>query len=159
MTSQAEKTWVRAQVIVEAPIERAFQVFTEGIGSWLPPEYNILAAELAQRVFELRVGGHVYDRGVDSTECHWARVLAYEPPKRVVISWDISPQWQVETKLEKTSEVEVRFISEAPERTHVELEHRYLERHGEGWEQTRDAVGSEGGWPGCLRSFAERLAA
>ena len=86
-------------------------------------------------------------------------MLAYEPPKRVVISWDISPQWQVETKLEKTSEVEVRFISEAPERTHVELEHRYLERHGEGWEQTRDAVGSEGGWPGCLRSFAERLAA
>jgi len=159
MTRQAEKTSVRAQVVVEAPIERAFQVFTEGIGSWFPPEYNILAVAIAERVFEPRVGGHVYDRGIDGSECHWARVLAYEPPKRVVISWDISPQWQIETDPQKTSEVEVKFISEAPERTRVELEHRHLERHGEGWQQTRDAVGSEGGWPGCLRKFAERLAA
>ena len=159
MTKQTEKTSVRAQVVVEAPIERAFQVFTEGIGSWFPPEYNILAVEIAERVFEPRVGGHVYDRGIDGSECHWARVLAYEPPERVVISWDISPQWQIENELARTSEVEVRFISEAPKRTRVELEHRHLDRHGEGWEQTRDAVGSEGGWPGCLRRFAERLAA
>ena len=115
--------------------------------------------KIAERVFEPRVGGHVYDRGIDGSECHWARVLAYEPPERVVISWDISPQWQIETDPQKTSEVEVKFISEAPERTRVELEHRHLERHGEGWQQTRDAVGSEGGWPGCLRKFAERLAA
>jgi uncharacterized protein YndB with AHSA1/START domain len=101
----------------------------------------------------------VYDRGVDGSECHWARVLAYEPPERVVISWDISPRWQIETDPEKTSEVDVRFISEAPERTRVELEHRHLDRHGEGWEQTRESVGGEGGWPGCLRSFGERVAA
>src|SRR5262245_63129860 len=87
MTKETEKTSVRAQVVVEAPIERAFQVFTEGIGSWFPPEYNILAVQIAERVFEPRVGGHVYDRGIDGSECHWARVLAYEPPKRVVISW------------------------------------------------------------------------
>jgi uncharacterized protein YndB with AHSA1/START domain len=86
-------------------------------------------------------------------------VLVYEPPSRVVISWDLTPQWQVETDISRTSEVEVRFISEAPERTRVEVEHRNLERHGEGWEGIRDAVGSPDGWPGCLRRFAERLAA
>lgn len=158
-TTQAEETSVRAQIVVEAPIERAFQVFTAGIGSWFPPEYNLLEVEIAERVFEPRVGGHIYDRGTDGSECHWARVLAYEPPQRVVISWDISPQWQVETDPEKTSEVEVRFISEAPERTRVELQHRNLERHGDGWEQIRDSVRSEGGWPGCLQRFAERLVA
>jgi uncharacterized protein YndB with AHSA1/START domain len=158
MTTQAQETTVRAQVVVEAPIEQAFTVFTEGIGTWFPPEYNLLAVEIAERVFEPRVGGHVYDRGIDGTECHWGRVLAYEPPKRVVISWDISPQWQIETDPAKTSEVEVRFSAETSDRTRVELEHRHLERHGEGWQQLRESVGGEGGWPGCLRKFAERLA-
>jgi uncharacterized protein YndB with AHSA1/START domain len=86
-------------------------------------------------------------------------VLAYEPPNRVVISWDISPQWQIETDPDKTSEVDVRFIAETPERTRVELEHRNLDRHGPGWESERDGVGGEGGWPLYLRRFAERLAA
>ena len=84
-------------------------------------------------------------------------MLAYEPPDRVLISWDINPQWQIETDPAKTSEVEVRFIAEAPERTRVELEHRNLDRHGDGWEQMRDAVGSEGGWPRGLHAFAQRL--
>ena len=102
-----------------------------------------------------REGGHLYDRGVDGSECRWARVLAYEPPNRVVISWDISPQWQIETDLEKASEVEVRFVSEAPERTRVELEHRNLERHGEGWEAVPDGVAAGDGWPRYLQRFAE----
>ncbi|HZA89073.1 MAG TPA: SRPBCC family protein [Solirubrobacterales bacterium] len=157
MTTQAQQASVRTQIVVEAPIERAFQVFTEDFGSFKPPEHNILGVDLAETVFEPREGGHLYDRGVDGSECRWARVLAYEPPNRVVISWDINPQWQIETDLEKTSEVEVRFISEAPERTRVELEHRNLDHHGEGWEGVRDAVGSEGGWPLYLRRFAELL--
>ena len=159
MSIQAAETSVRTSIVVEAPLERAFSVFTTGIGSWFPSEYNLLDVDIAERVFEPHVGGRVYDRGVDGSECHWARVLAYEPPERVVISWDISPRWQIETDPEKTSEVDVRFISEAPERTRVELEHRHLDRHGEGWEQTRESVGGEGGWPGCLRSFGERVAA
>jgi uncharacterized protein YndB with AHSA1/START domain len=157
MTKQ--ETSVRAQVVVEAPIEHAFSVFTEGIGTWFPREYNLLSVAIAERVFEPRVGGRVYDRGVDGSECHWGRVLAYEPPQRVVISWNINPQWQIETDAKKVSEVEVRFIAEAPKRTRVELEHRHLERAGTGWEQLRAAVDSEGGWPGCLRAFAARLAA
>jgi uncharacterized protein YndB with AHSA1/START domain len=157
MSMQATGTSVRTSIVVEAPIERAFTVFTEDIGSWWPPDHHILEAELAEMVFEPREGGHVYDRGVDGSECRWARVLAYERPSRVVISWDISPEWQIETDLEKTSEVEVRFVSEAADRTRVELEHRNLERHGEGWEKMRDAVGSPDGWDGGLRAFANRL--
>jgi uncharacterized protein YndB with AHSA1/START domain len=157
MTTQAQEASVRTQIVVEAPIERAFRVFTEDFGSFKPREHNMLGVEIAETVFEPRVGGHLYDRGVDGSECRWARVLAYEPPNRVMLSWDISPQWQIETDLEKTSEVEVRFISETPERTRVELEHRNLDRHGPGWEQERDGVGGEGGWPLYLQRFAEVL--
>jgi uncharacterized protein YndB with AHSA1/START domain len=145
-------------VVVDAPIERALTVFTEGIGTWFPPEYNLLAVPIAERVFEPRVGGDVYDRGVDGSICRWARVLAYEPPIRIVISWDISPRWQIETDRARTSEVEVRFTRESANRTRVDLEHRHLERHGEGWEQLRDAVRDEGGWPSALRKYTERLA-
>ena len=156
MTTQAEQeTTVRTQVVVEAPVDRAFRVFTENFGSFKPPEHNLLEVDIAETVFEPREGGHLYDRGVDGSECRWARVLAYEPPERVVISWDINPQWQIEIDLEKTSEVEVRFISEAPGRTRVELEHRNLDRHGAGWEGVREGVGGEGGWPLYLQRYAE----
>jgi uncharacterized protein YndB with AHSA1/START domain len=157
MSTQTQATSVRTTVVVEAPIERAFRVFTEDFGSFKPPEHNMLAVEIAETVFEPRAGGHLYDRGVDGSECRWARVLAYEPPNRVVISWDISPHWQVETNLEKTSEVEVRFISETPDRTRVELEHRNLDRHGEGWQSLRDGVDSGDGWPLYLERFAALL--
>src|SRR5437588_8142734 len=140
-------------IVVRAPIERAFTVFTENIGSWWSPDHHIIEAPLAEMVFEPRVGGHIYDRGVDGSECRWARVLAYEPPHRLLFSWDINPQWQLESDPTRTSEVEVRFTAESPERTYVELEHRNLDRHGEGWEQMRDAVGSPGGW--SLQRFAD----
>jgi uncharacterized protein YndB with AHSA1/START domain len=154
MTTQAQDTSVRTQIVVEVPIERAFAVFTERFDNIKPREHNMLAVEIAGTVFEAREGGRIYDRGIDGSECQWARVLAYEPPDRVVFSWDISPQWQIESDLEKTSEVELRFISETPERTRVELEHRNLDRHGEGWEGERAAVGGEGGWPLYLQRFA-----
>ena len=157
MTMQAADTSVRTSITVQAPIDRAFAMFTDGIGTWWPPENHILQVELAEIVFEPRVGGHVYDRGVDGSESRWARVLAYEPPGRVVFSWDINPRWQIEADPAKTSEVEVRFTAEGPERTHVELEHRNLDRHGEGWEQMRDAVGSPNGW--SLQPFADALRA
>jgi uncharacterized protein YndB with AHSA1/START domain len=157
MTTQAQDTSVRTQVVVDVPIERAFAVFTDDFDSIKPREHNILQVEIAETVFEPREGGRIYDRGVDGTECQWARVLAFEPPERVVFSWDISPQWQIETDHQKTSEVEVRFVSETPERTRVELEHRNLDRHGAGWESERDGVGGEGGWPLYLQRFAELL--
>jgi uncharacterized protein YndB with AHSA1/START domain len=82
-------------------------------------------------------------------------VLAYEPPTRVVISWDISPYWRIETDPDKTSEVEVRFHVESPTQTTVELEHRHLDRHGEGWEGVREGVDADEGWPLYLHRYAE----
>jgi uncharacterized protein YndB with AHSA1/START domain len=154
---QAETT-IQTSIVVEAPIEQAFSVFTDDIGSWFPPEYNLLAVDIEKRVFETHVGGHVYDIGTDGSECRWARVLAYEPPNRVVFSWDLSPQWQVETDHDKTSEIEVRFTAESPDRTRVDLEHRNLERHGEGWEGQHEQLGGEGGWPGVMHRYADRVA-
>ncbi|HEY3729017.1 MAG TPA: SRPBCC family protein [Solirubrobacteraceae bacterium] len=157
MSTQVAATSVKTAITVRAPITHAFSMFTDGIGTWWPPEHHLLQGELAEMVFEPRVGGHVYDRGVDGSECRWARVLAYEPPTRLVISWDINTRWQLETDLDKTSEVEVRFTAETPDRTRVELEHRNLDRHGEGWEQMRDAVGSPEGWD--LQPFAQAVEA
>jgi uncharacterized protein YndB with AHSA1/START domain len=155
MSTQASDTATRHSIVVEAPIESAFSVFTDGFGGFKPREHNLLQVDIAETVFETHVGGNIYDRGVDGSECRWARVLAFEPPNRVVFSWDISPQWQIETDLDKTSEVEVRFIAEAPDRTRVELEHRNLDRHGAGWESERDGVGGDQGWPLYLERFAE----
>jgi uncharacterized protein YndB with AHSA1/START domain len=158
MTTQAQAASVKTQVVVDAPVERAFSVFTEQFDRIKPREHNMLGVEIAETVFEPREGGRIFDRGVDGSECQWARVLAFEPPERLVFSWDISPQWQIETDPEKTSEVEIRFIAENPERTRVELEHRNLDRHGPGWESERDGVASEGGWPLYLQRYAELLA-
>jgi uncharacterized protein YndB with AHSA1/START domain len=155
--SNSPKTSVQTSIVVEVPIDHAFAVFTQDMGSWWPPEHHILQAELAEMVFEPREGGHVFDRGTDGSECRWARVLAYEPPERVVFSWDISLAWQIESDSTKTSEVEVRFVSESPVRTRVVLEHRNIDHHGDGWEQMRDAVGSPEGWAVGLQRFAARL--
>jgi uncharacterized protein YndB with AHSA1/START domain len=157
MSNAPSSTTVHSSVVVNVPIEDAFRVFTEDFGRFKPAEHNMLGVEIAETVFEPRVGGHLYDRGVDGSECRWARILAFEPPARVVFSWDISPYWQVETDLTKTSEVEVSFIAESPERTRVELEHRYLERHGDGWEGVRAGVDGDDGWPLYLRRYADLL--
>jgi uncharacterized protein YndB with AHSA1/START domain len=158
MSMHAAETSVGASVVVAAPIERAFSIFTDDFGRFKPREHNMLQVEIAETVFEPRVGGHLYDRGVDGSECRWARVLAYEPPHRVLFSWDISPHWQLESDLARSSEVEVRFVAEAPDRTRVELEHRNLERHGEGWESLREGVAGDQGWPLYLRQFGALLA-
>jgi uncharacterized protein YndB with AHSA1/START domain len=107
MSTQAADTSVSTSIVVAAPIDRAFRVFTQDFDRIKPREHNMLAVDIAETVFERRVGGRIFDRGVDGSECQWARVLAFEPPDRVVFSWDISPQWQIESDLDKTSEVEV----------------------------------------------------
>ena len=150
---------VRREVVVDAPIERAFEVFTERFGDFKPKEHNLLGAPIVETRFEPHVGGHIYDRAADGSECRWARVLAFEPPDRVVFSWDISPYWQLETDEANASEVEVRFIAETPERTRLELEHRNLDRHGPGWEGVRDGVADDAGWPLYLSRYAEVVAA
>ena len=157
MTTQAQATSLRSEIVVDAPVERAFTVFTEQFDRIKPREHNLLGADIAETVFEPRVGGAIYDRGVDGSECRWARVLAYEPPDRVVFSWDIGPTWQIETDPGRASEVEVRFVAESPERTRVELEHRHIDRHGDGWEGVREGVSADQGWPLYLQRYADLL--
>ena len=154
MTTQAHATTVRTEVVVDTPADHAFRVFTECFDVIKPREHNMLGVDIAESVFEPRAGGRVYDRGVDGSECRWARVLAYEPPNRVVFSWDISPCWQLETEPANTSEVEVRFVAETPQRTRVELEHRHLDRHGPGWQSVSDGVDGDQGWPLYLARYA-----
>jgi uncharacterized protein YndB with AHSA1/START domain len=157
--TQADAAVVRREITVHAPIDKAFTVFTERFGDFKPPEHNLLSVPIAETVLEPRVGGHIYDRGVDGSECRWARILAYEPPNRVVFSWDIGPTWQVESDPGHTSEVHVTFTAETPERTRVALEHRHLDRHGPGWESVRDGVADDQGWPLYLDRYAALIGA
>jgi uncharacterized protein YndB with AHSA1/START domain len=151
MATDTATTSVSVDTIVDAPVEHAFRVFTEGIGSWWHPEHHLFEGNIESMTFEPRAGGHIIDRYDDGRECAWARVLEYEPPTRVVFSWDISTDWKPTTDYDSSSEVEVTFTSVAPKRTHVVLTHRNLDRHGEGWEAMRDAVGQ--GW--SLTKFAD----
>ncbi len=149
--TQTQATSVTTEIHVDAPIERAFAVFTTGIGTWWDADKHILGAPLAAMEFQPWVGGHIIDRGVDGSECRWARILAYDPPRRVCFSWDVSPSWQIETDPAKASDVEITFTRTSADRTHVVLTHRHLDRHGDGWEAMRNAVGS--GW--SLTGFAD----
>lgn len=153
MSTTDPTTSLRLEMEIDVPQEHAFSVFTEEFDRIKPREYNLLQVDIEQTVFETRAGGHVYDRGVDGSVCRWARVLAFEPPERFVISWDIGTRWQLETDPDRASEVEVRFVPLGAERTRVELVHRHLDRHGAGWEGYRRGLEGEGGWPVFLERF------
>ena len=157
MTTQAHEATVRQEIVVEASADRAFRVFTEQMDKIKPREHNMLGVDIAETVFEPRAGGRIYDRGIDGSECEWASVIAFEPPDRLVFSWNVSPRWQVEPDPARRSEVEVRFIAEGPDRTRVELEHRHVDRHGDGWEGLRDGVAAPDGWPLYLQRYSDLL--
>ena len=121
---------VRHEAVVQGVPARAFDVFTRRFGDVKPKEHNLLSSPIVETVFEHYVGGNIVDRAEDGSECRWARVLVFEPPHRVVFTWDISPRWSLETDLDMTSEVEVVFTADGEDRTRVTLEHRHLDRHG-----------------------------
>lgn len=156
--TQAHSATVRHDITVNAPLDKAFRVFTERFGDFKPREHNLLSVPIAETVFEARVGGHIYDRGVDGSVCRWARIVAYEPPARVVFTWDIGPTWQVVTDPGKTSEVEVVFSAESDDRTRVTLEHRHIDRHGDGWGSVAAGVDGDAGWPLYLRRYGALVA-
>lgn len=147
---------VRRSVVVETSPERAFFVFTQGMTSWWPIDsHSIGDRPMAEAVIEPRTGGRWYERADDGTECEWGRVLAWEPPGRVVLAWQISADWKADPEIH--TEVEVRFTPEETgpvTRTRVDLEHRGLESFGERAEQMRAIFGSDGGWNGLLQRFA-----
>jgi len=142
---------------VDAGQERAFDIFTRHFNDWWPRTHKIGGADLAEAVLEPRAGGRWYERDTDGSECEWGRVLAYEPPHRLVLAWQITAQWAFDPDL--VTEVEVRFIAEGEGRTRVELEHRNLERFGDAAAEVRASIGSEGGWNGIMEIFARVAAA
>jgi uncharacterized protein YndB with AHSA1/START domain len=150
---------VQRRVVVKGTPERAFAVFTERFDAIKPREHNMLGTPIVATVLEPHVGGRIVDRGEDGSECAWARILAYDPPDRIVFTWDIGPTWQLETDQANASEVEIRFVADGPDRTLVELEHRHLDRHGPGWESLRDGVADDQGWPVYLARYAAEVEA
>ncbi|MGH3716950.1 MAG: SRPBCC family protein [Micromonosporaceae bacterium] len=144
---------ITGTVTVAVPIEKAFRVFTESLHTWWPAEYHIGRAEMAEPVMEPKAGGRWYERGVDGSECDWGQVLVWEPPSRLVVTWQITGEWQYDPDPERASEVEVRFTADGPEQTTVQLEHRFLERLV-GGQAMHAAISGDGGWAGVLRHYA-----
>ena len=140
-------------MLVNVPIERAFKVFTEKMGAWWPASHHVGGSPFKDILVDPRTGGRWYEINAEGQECIWGSVLAWEPPKKVVLSWHLQPDWSLNMDMARSSEVSVDFISEGPERTRLEFEHRHLERHGAGWEKMRAEVGSDGGWPMILDLF------
>ncbi|WP_063051038.1 SRPBCC family protein [Nocardia arthritidis] len=159
MTQQVNGKDVRVELVVDAPIETAYEVFTSGIDRWWPREHHIGTGRLAEEVIEPRVGGRCLGREEDGTECPWGTVLVWQPPSHFAFSWQIGLDWKQETDPERASRVDVTFSAIAPDRTAVTLVHSGFERHGPGWESMHDAVGSAGGWPDLANSYAKAAAA
>jgi uncharacterized protein YndB with AHSA1/START domain len=134
---------------------RAFDVFTAGFDRWWPRDHHIGKSPMTRAVIEPRVGGRCYSEQEDGTDCDWGSVLAWEPPRRIVLAWQITSEWSFEPDLAKSSEVEVTFTEEPGGVTRVDLEHRHLERHGAGAQRMRDGVDSANGWGLVLQLFLE----
>jgi uncharacterized protein YndB with AHSA1/START domain len=143
---------------VQAPIDKAFRVFTEGFATWWPRTHHIGEADLADAVLEQKLGGRWYEKGVDGSECEWGRVLAFDPPHGLVLSWQINGDWKYDPDESRGSEVEVRFTDLGGGRTQVDLEHRELARHGEAAAEMVKSIGNDtGGWGGILALYASVL--
>jgi uncharacterized protein YndB with AHSA1/START domain len=143
---------VKHTIEVQAPIERAFAVFTEGFGRWWPATHHIGKADLVDAIIEPRVGGRWYEKTADGGECEWGHVIAWDPPRRVVLAWQLDADWRHDPDL--VTEVEVSFEPGGPDRTLVTLEHRHLERMGERAEEVRRSIDSPEGWRGILATYA-----
>jgi uncharacterized protein YndB with AHSA1/START domain len=149
---------VSKSITVKASVEHAFRVFTEGFDTWWPREHHIGKSPMKKAILETHAGGRCYTQQMDGTDCDWGSILVWEPPHRFVMAWQITSGWQFEPDLNKSSEVEVRFTPEPDGTTRVDLEHRHLERHGDGAEQMRAAIDGGMGWPGLLALFAAKAA-
>jgi uncharacterized protein YndB with AHSA1/START domain len=155
--NQAVIAPVRHTVTVPISPERAFTLFTQGFNTWWIG-HHIGEADLAEAVIEPRVDGRWYERGKDGSECDWGKVLVFEPPGRLVLTWQINAEWKFDPDLSRASEVEVRF-TEVNGQTTVDFEHRHIERLGAGAAELARSVGSPDGWPGILDLYAKAAAA
>ena len=156
MTNHTTDVPVRKSITVKATTEHAFRVFTAGIDTWWPRTHHIGKVPMKKITVEGVAGGRCYTEQVDGTECDWGSILVWDPPRRFVMAWQITGEWQFEPDVAKSSEVEVRFTPEPDGSTRVDLEHRYFDRLVSGGEAMSKAVDSPGGWGDTLQLFAAR---
>jgi uncharacterized protein YndB with AHSA1/START domain len=146
---------IRRTLVVAADPQRAFTAFTARIGSWWPRSHTTGKAPQADVIIEPQLGGRWYERGTDGSETLWGKVLAWEPPARLLLAWQINAQFRFDPAL--ITEVELRFTALDSGQTQVDFEHRHLERMGEGAAAVRDLLNS--GWPGILEAYRQLAAA
>jgi uncharacterized protein YndB with AHSA1/START domain len=146
---------MRCTIDVDAPPERTFERFVGAIGRWWPIGYTYGGDRFETAAIEPRPGGRWFESTLDGSEESWGTVRAFEPGRRLVLSFNVSPQRTPEPP-ERESEVEIRFTPHDGG-TRIELEHRDLSRHGEGAEALRAGMASRHGWPLILASFAREM--
>lgn len=136
---------ITGTVSLAVPMERAFVLFTAGIDTWWPHQFHIGQVEVAEVVLDPHVGGRWFERGVDGSEYDWGRVLVWEPPQRVVFTWQINGSFVFDPDPDKASEIDARFRTDGPGHSVVEVEHRLFERLA-GGQMIRDTINGGGGW-------------
>jgi len=153
MSVEVRNVLVRKTLVVNAPQAHVFDTFTKDFDTWWPRKHHIGGKEPYTAVLEARAGGRWFERAGDGSECQWGHVLAWEPPKRIVLAWDINADWQYQPGF--GTEVEVQFLPEGPEKTRVVLEHRKLERFGDKAEMMRAMFEGQGAWISTLEALAK----
>lgn len=153
MTSTAPIPPIIGSTTIGLPVDKAFEMFTASINTWWPHEYHIGQADVAEVILEPGVGGRWYERGIDGSECDWGRVLIWEPPHRVVFTWQINGSWRFDPDPDHASEIDARFIADDLGQTIVDVEHRYFERLV-GGQAINDAINGGGGWALLLTGYA-----
>lgn len=153
MSPEPKSDSIHLMRMVATPASDAFEIFTDGLSTWWPAEYTWAQDTLETIAIEAEVGGRCFERGPHGFECDWGRVLTWEPPRRLVFTWQISPERVPEPNPDKAGEVEVRFVEEEPAKTRVEFEHRGFARHGDHGTDYRDAMASPQGWPYILDQY------
>jgi hypothetical protein len=148
---------VNRSVVVKADVERSFAAFTGRMGRWWPSSHQIGSTPFADVIVEPRAGGRWYERSADGAECEWGKVLVWDPPARLILAWQLDANWKYDPGL--VMEVEITFTALETGMTRVDLEHRNLEKYGDRADATRDALGSERGWLGILKSFVSVIEA
>jgi uncharacterized protein YndB with AHSA1/START domain len=144
---------IHKEVVVNATLEKAFRVFTAGFNSWWPRTHHIGQADMKEAIIEQRLGGRWYEKGVDGSECDWGKVIAWEPPKRFALTWQLTADYKYDPNF--VTEIEVTFEPVASGKTRVTLEHKHLDRYGDKQQQVMGSVGNpEGGWGAIMGLYA-----
>jgi hypothetical protein len=148
-------TSVARTVHVGTTVERAFAAFTERMGRWWPAEHHVGRVNFVDVVIEPWVGGHWYERGTDDSRCEWGRVLAWDPPVHLALSWHLDGNFTYDPDPERASRVDVTFVAIGAAATRVELVHSRLDRHGDNWPRLFDGIASPNGWSAVLARYVE----